>query len=119
MKLHETNWDTPSGATTIDVEYPDAIIQSFVNWMRTSKRWMDDPEMLIRRFRKMNSELMDSRNAARLATAEFARQAGVKLPEPTKLPERTTAEKRAAGLQKAREAKAAKKAAEIAAMAGV
>lgn len=103
MKLFETDWDAPGGAKQVEVDYPDAIIQGFVNWMRTTKRWLDDPEMLERRFRKMNSELAESRQRPRPIAA----------PATTSTPstEPTTAQKRAAGLQKARDAKAAKKAA--------
>jgi hypothetical protein len=62
MKLHETNWDAPGGAATVEVEYPDALIQDFMNWIRKTTAWLENPELVERRVRRLNGLLADHRN---------------------------------------------------------
>jgi hypothetical protein len=62
MKLLETNWDAPQGATPVEVEYPDALIAEFVNWIRRSPAWKENPEIVERRLIVFNRKLAEHRN---------------------------------------------------------
>lgn len=124
MKLQNTDWNHPAGATLVAVEYPDAPIQEFVNWLWTTKQWQENPEMVYRRFQRLREELLrvgpvegaaseraDARDA--LATLRellrrhpAARQA---IEDELKLMRReVAASNRRAALERARAAKAAK-----------
>lgn len=63
MKLKETNWDAPGGATEVEVEYPETPIREFVNFMRRTSAWIENPEIVERKVRQLNGILMDHRNA--------------------------------------------------------
>lgn len=61
MKLKETEWtDQPR---TIEVEYPDAIVTKFVNWLRGTRAWHEDVEMVHRNVLALNRELAEYRQA--------------------------------------------------------
>lgn len=70
MRLIETDWDAPGGASPVEVEYPDAVIAEFMNWIRRTTAWLESPELVERRVRRLNAVLMDHRNAAALAKAK-------------------------------------------------
>lgn len=60
MKLQDTDWSNArTGARLVDVEYPDDIIQRFVNWLWTTKQWRENPEAVYNRFRRMQDELVE------------------------------------------------------------
>lgn len=63
VKLKETDWDHPGGAMPVDVEYPAALVVEFVNWIRRTSAWLENPDIVERRLRKLNAVLMDVRNA--------------------------------------------------------
>jgi hypothetical protein len=63
VRLKETNWDAPGGASDIEVDYPDAPITDLVNWLRRTSAWLENPELVERRVRRLNGQLMDYRNA--------------------------------------------------------
>jgi len=64
MKLQEKDWEAPGGVCVIDVEYPDAPIAEFVNWVRQNgKSWEFDIDRLYLRLHKLNETLLDLRNA--------------------------------------------------------
>jgi len=71
MKLRETNWDAPGGAAEYEVEYPDAVIADFVNWMRKSSAWLENLELVHRRVRRLNGVLSDWRDSP-MATSDGA-----------------------------------------------
>ena len=88
MKLLEVDWNAKGGAADVPVEYPDEVIAEFMNWLRRTSAWHEDVELVHRRVRRLNSQLADHRNAA-----------------VTIAPIPTVAERRTAGLAKAREVK--------------
>jgi len=60
MKLQETEWtDQPR---FVEVEYPDAPIAAFVNWLRTTKAWWEDVDLVHRRVLRLNAELAAERS---------------------------------------------------------
>ena len=63
MKLRETNWDAPGGASEVEVEYPDAPIIDLVNWLRKTSAWLENPELVERRVRRLNGLLADYRDS--------------------------------------------------------
>lgn len=68
MKLKETFWDAPGGAAEIEVEYPDAPIKDFMDWLRKTSAWLENPELVHRRLRRLNGVLADWRNRPVAAT---------------------------------------------------
>lgn len=98
MQLLETDWDAPGGATKVPYEYPNTIAEEFLNWLRQTSAWRENQEIVERRVNKLNRDLSAYRNRPR-DTA----------PVPSMVAEPTAADRRAAGLAKARAAKAAKK----------
>ena len=64
MKLQEKDWEAPGGVAVVDVEYPDAPIAEFVNWLRQNgKSWEFEPERLHNRLHRLNEALLILRNA--------------------------------------------------------
>lgn len=72
MKLLEEDWSGPS-VTTKEVEYPDAFGQDFLNWLRRSKAWRENPEILERRVTALDRQLLDYRNDMATKLAEIER----------------------------------------------
>lgn len=72
MKLQETDWDAPGGAATVERDYPNAPIADFVNWIRKTSAWRENPELVERRVRKLERELSEIRNAPRPASRKIA-----------------------------------------------
>lgn len=66
MKLREWDWDKQ---VFIEVEYPDAPVMEFVNFIRTTKAWVQDPERMHRAVLKMDKALGEHRQAIRDALA--------------------------------------------------
>jgi hypothetical protein len=62
VRLKETDWDAPGGAAEVEVEYPDAPIIDLVNWLRKTSAWIENPELVERRVRRLNGILADHRN---------------------------------------------------------
>ena len=60
MKLREWNWDAQA---FIETDYPDGTVADFVNWMRTTKAWHADPELVHGRLLRMNQKLAEHRQA--------------------------------------------------------
>lgn len=60
MKLQQTDWNNPAGATLVDTEFPDEPIRQFVNWLWTTKQWYENPEVVYRKFQRMKEELLAS-----------------------------------------------------------
>ena len=73
MRLHETDWDAPGGAATVEVDYPDAMIQDLVNWLRQTTAWRENPAIVERRMLQFNRKAADHRNAEALKQADFLR----------------------------------------------
>lgn len=81
MKLKEVDWNAPSGATEIEVEYSDAPIQEFMNWLRRTSAWKENGELVEVRLRKLNRGLIEEKNAAQ-ARAATPPAAAVPTPAP-------------------------------------
>ena len=64
MFLKEWDWDLQG---FVEVEYPDGIIKSFVEFMRTNNQWQDHHDLVVDRYRHLQRELTDAHNAAALA----------------------------------------------------
>lgn len=79
MQLLETDWDAPGGASAVPVEYPDGPIQEFMNWIRCTSSWIENPELVERRVRKLNAQLADYRNGLAQPTGESAAQKQARL----------------------------------------
>lgn len=64
--MHLREWDYNAGPSGgwVEVEYPDEPIKKFVDYLRVSKQWREDPELVYRRWMQFERELTDVRNAA-------------------------------------------------------
>lgn len=80
MKLKETDWDAPGGAREIEVEYPDAIIADFMNWIRKTSAWLENLELVHRRVRRLNGVLSDWRDQPRTVSAATGETVVVDMP---------------------------------------
>ena len=65
MKLKSWDWENERYE---EVEYPDEIIQEFVNFMRLNKQWIERLEIMYNRFLAFQRDLTDVRNE-RVCTA--------------------------------------------------
>ena len=63
VTLKEWDWDAQNYA---EIEYPWAIIKSFVDDLRNKKQWIEDKtsQEVWRRFQRFQELLMDARNDA-------------------------------------------------------
>ena len=96
MKLREWDWDKQN---FVEQDYPDGPIVSFVNWLRTTKAWHQDPELVHVQLRRLNQTFSAHRQAiveAAVATAKNMRTDA----------EEQRREKNKRNLQTAREAQA-------------
>jgi hypothetical protein len=66
MKLREWDWDKQR---FVEVPYPDEPIMEFINFIRTTKAWVQDPERMHREVLKLDRKLGEHRQAAREAMA--------------------------------------------------
>lgn len=107
MKLKEIDWNAPGGATEIDFEYPDAPIVEFMNWLRRTTAWRENPEIVERRVRQLNMVLMDHRNALSAAPKKTMFENCTATDSRVGVPVQSAQERRLAGLAKAREVAAA------------
>jgi hypothetical protein len=58
MRLREWDWAHQQYVT---VDYPDDIVARFVDWLRTTSAWKENPEIVYRRFVRLNHELAATR----------------------------------------------------------
>lgn len=66
MRLREWDWDKQ---VFVEVSYPDEPIMEFLNFIRTTKAWVQDPARMHRAVLKMDKALGEHRQAAREAMA--------------------------------------------------
>ena len=70
VQLKEWDHDAGLSGRFVGVEYPDKIIQDFIDYFRTTHRWREEPEIVYARWMVFERELTDVRNqAATLAAA--------------------------------------------------
>jgi hypothetical protein len=103
MKLREWDWDlsTGGGDGHVQVDYPEGPIVDFLDWLRQTKAWHEDVEMVHRKLRNLNTKLAEFRQQAKHEAAAQAAQAAE---------QEARAQVARANLEKAREAKKRKRA---------
>lgn len=69
MKLKELDWNAPGGVASIEVEYPDAPIKEFMDWLRQTPAWRENPPLVEHRLRRLNATLADILNDRNLVAA--------------------------------------------------
>lgn len=55
----------------VPVEYPAEPVEAFVNWLRTTKAWWEDPEAVHRKVTKLNADLAAIKQARRQPRAHI------------------------------------------------
>lgn len=117
IRLKETDWNAPGGATEVEVEYPEQPVQDIVNWLRRTPAWKENPQLVEQRVRRLNQQLADYRDDVAKGKAEppTASPLAEQLKDPVfrasvevelkKLQQATAASNRRAALERARAAK--------------
>jgi len=103
MNIKRWDWDRQA---FIEDEYPDALFSDFLNWLLTTKRWLEDPALVNRKVLALQRALAEHRQGPESHREPFEEDARVAPTEPVD----GLAERRRANLVKARAARAAKKA---------
>lgn len=85
MKLKDYDWDKQG---YVEHDYPDGPIAEFVNFFRTTKAWVDDPERINRRVLALERALAAHRDEQRLAAAATAVLVTTPSPKPAPAPKR-------------------------------
>ena len=62
MKLLEDDWSAPGGVRPVEVEYPDEWVQNFMNWLRRTKGWREDLDLVEERIMVLNRQFLEYRN---------------------------------------------------------
>lgn len=85
MRLKEEDWGGPQGVKIVEFEYPDGPIAEFMNWLRCTKAWREEPTAVERRLSVLNRQLLPYKNdplllkrerkARSLVTARAAKKA--------------------------------------------
>lgn len=70
MKLREWDWDRQA---FVETDYPDGPIVEFVNWLRTTKAWHADPELVHRKLLHLNRGFAEHRQSVVEAAVETAK----------------------------------------------
>lgn len=83
MKLKDYDWDKQG---YVEHEYPEAPIAEFVNFFRTTKAWIQDPQRVDRQVRLLERALNTFREEQRLAAAATA--VAMTTPEPAPPPKK-------------------------------
>ena len=73
MKLLEDDWSAPGGVRPVEVEYPDEWVQNFMNWLRRTKGWREDLDLVEERVMVLNRQFLEYRNeqSTRPVPAEY------------------------------------------------
>lgn len=70
MKLKEWSYEHGESGGWVYPDYPDEIIQKFIEYFRITKRWREDPELVFQRWLVFERELTEAKNAAALEAAQ-------------------------------------------------
>lgn len=62
VQLREVDWDNPNGGHKL-VEYSAKPVEAFIDWLRTTSQWKENPERVYDRFMRLQRDLTDERNA--------------------------------------------------------
>lgn len=101
MKIPMWNWDAQRFE---DTEYPDALFQPFLTWLLTTKRWLEDAELVNRKVLALQRTLAEYRQGPESHREPFEETVPL-----ASEPVDGLAERRRANLAKARDAKKAKR----------
>jgi len=111
MRLMELDWDAPGGVAERAVEYPTELGEDFLNWLRRTSAWKENPALVEHRLRRLNAALHEHRQrgarwaevgaVATAVVADLERAAAIKA-------------QRQANMAKARAARKAKREASLA-----
>ena len=63
VTLREWDWEAQNFT---EVEYDWALLKAFIDDLRLGNRWREDPEIVFRRFLRLEEQLTDYRNAQTL-----------------------------------------------------
>jgi hypothetical protein len=66
LRIKEYDW-AQQGPT--EIECPDELVKSFMDWMHNNKQWPDNPDLAIERWRHFHREWMAGRNEQALKQA--------------------------------------------------
>lgn len=92
MHIRRWDWDLQAYVTT---DYPETLFEPFLDWLFTTKQWREDPERFNERVWELEKDLVAHRVKMAVVTM------------PLVPPELTPAERKAAGIAKARISRAA------------
>lgn len=95
LALRKWDWDAQR---FVEVLTPPGPIVKFMLWLRETKAWHEDVELVHRRFRAMEKEVAEQVEEVRLARVATA----VLMTAPADVPKRTHAEAARENLKKAR-----------------
>ncbi len=65
MKLREWDFDEGDSGSWVEVEYPDKIIQDFMNFTLNNRQWPEQLEIMYNRFLRLKRELTEAHNEMR------------------------------------------------------
>ncbi len=72
MKLKEWSYEHGDSGGWIYVDYPDEIIQEFMDFTLNNRQWPEQLEIMYNRFLKLRRDLTDAKNEAALEAARHA-----------------------------------------------
>ncbi len=72
MKLKEWSYEHGDSGGWIYVDYPDEIIQEFMDFMLNNRQWPEQLEIMYNRFLRLRRDLTDAKNEAALEAARDA-----------------------------------------------
>jgi hypothetical protein len=104
MKLDRWDWDRQA---FIQDEFPDELFRPFLNWLFTTKTWVEYPDLVNAKVLQLQRAMAEYRQGAQ--SHREAEAFAVPVPAPVVSPQEALAAKRRASLVKARAARKAKK----------
>lgn len=69
MLLKEWDWDLQN---YVEIDYPDALVKGFIDFLRTTKSWQVDGEIVHRRLLKLNVEFGKHRQTLKEEALQIA-----------------------------------------------
>lgn len=59
MLLKKWDWDKQQ---FVQEEHDDTLIAEFIDWLRTTKRWIDDPRVVVEKLNALEYKLADAKS---------------------------------------------------------
>ncbi|KKN06682.1 hypothetical protein LCGC14_1074790 [marine sediment metagenome] len=85
MQLREWDYEAGPSGRYVEVEYPDDIIKGFVDYLRNTKQWRENPEVVYARWLVLERQLTEARNEAATQAADSRCTARTKSGEPCRI----------------------------------